>query len=179
MTGFEKLLQRKLPADVFKAVSEALDLETLDFVPRARLNEVIEERDEARADLRKLQAAPKDNSSEELQKQLQELQSKYDTDIAAKNLEIRNIKVSSALTKAKARNAKAVLALMDDEKLGDDLKGLDEEIQRIRKSDAYLFEEETQVGTGASSVDARNSAGAGKEGDVAQEMYAAVFGGIY
>ena len=68
--------------------------------------------------------------------------------------EIKELKVNSALekalTNAKAKNAKAVQALLD---LGDDvelnedgtIKGLDEKIKALKKSDAYMFNDDKQT----------------------------------
>ena len=65
--------------------------------------------------------------------------------------EVKTLKVNSALekalTSAKAKNAKAVQALLelgDDVELNDEgnIKGLDEKIKALKKSDAYLFESE-------------------------------------
>lgn len=55
--------------------------------------------------------------------------------------------VEKALTGAKARNHKAVLALIDREKLtleNDSVKGLTEQLEAIKKENEYLFEGETQ-----------------------------------
>ena len=59
--------------------------------------------------------------------------------------------VDKALTAAKAKNAKAVKALLDMEKVkldGDKLLGLDDQLKAIKESDAYLFGEPGRVGGG-------------------------------
>lgn len=51
--------------------------------------------------------------------------------------------LDKALTKAGVRNAKAVKALLDTEKIkldGESLLGLDDQLKEIKKSDAYLFD---------------------------------------
>ena len=57
--------------------------------------------------------------------------------------------LEKALTGAKVRNPKAVKALLDTDiiKLKDDeLTGLNEQLEQIKESDPYLFEEEQQKG---------------------------------
>lgn len=190
MTGLEKLLQRKLPADTFKAVMEALDPEDLDVIPRSRLNEVIDERDTVKADLAKLQKAGGADNANELTKKLTALQTKYDTDIKSKDAEITGIRrdhqIETKLTAAKARNLTAVKALLDQTKIGDDLKGLDEEITRVQKSDAYLFDTTSgaPAGTGKehagdSGAPGGNGSGASGNGAPTDAMYNAVFGGMF
>lgn len=189
MTGLEKLLQRKLPADVFKAVREALDPEDLDYVPRSRLDDVIEERDNARTELGKAKKAAGDPGK--LQKDFDDLKAKYDTDIAAKDAEIKGIQrshtIDGALTKAKAKNAKAVQALFDETALGEDLSGLEKEIERLTKSDPYLFgeidngngnDDGAGAGTGANGAGSGADGNGGQGGEIGKdEMYAAIFGG--
>lgn len=60
-------------------------------------------------------------------------------------------KLESALSSSKAKNIKAVRALMDESKfeLKDDvLNGFEEQIKSLRDSDPYLFEPEVSGGTG-------------------------------
>lgn len=56
--------------------------------------------------------------------------------------------IELALTKAKAKNAKAAVALLDVDKLelqeDGSIKGLDESLEALKKSDAYLFDMEKQ-----------------------------------
>lgn len=180
MTGLEKLLQRKLPAEIFKAVKEALDPEDLDYVPRSRLDDVIEERDTARADLRKLQKTSGDATT--LQGKLDDLQTKYDTDIAAKDTEIKGIKrehmIETKLGTAKAKNFTAVRALLNEEALKDDLSGLESEIERIKKSDAYLFTDAAEnVPAGTGKDKPGDPGAAGSDNVDYSAMFDAVFGG--
>src|SRR5690606_24948682 len=53
-----------------------------------------------------------------------------------------------ALVSAKARNPKAVKALLDTEAIkldGDKLLGLEEQLEKLKESDPYLFEEEQKT----------------------------------
>lgn len=85
--------------------------------------------------------------SESLKEQINKLQEdnkKASQDYEAK---IHNMKLDNAITlalvNAKAKNAKAVRALLDLEKAeldGETIKGLDKQIEALKTSDAYLFE---------------------------------------
>ena len=89
--------------------------------------------------------------SESLKEQINKLQEDnrkaseaYEAKIA--QMSIDNA-VEVALLSAKAKNAKAVKALLDltDAKLdGDIVKGLDKQIEKLKESDAYLFDGEAK-----------------------------------
>ena len=109
-------------------------------------NNTIKERDKQ---LETLKNSP--DNPETLKQQIQQLQDDNKAKDEAHQKEIKELKVNSALekalTNAKAKNAKAVQALLD---LGDDvelnedgtIKGLDEKIKALKKSDAYMFDDE-------------------------------------
>ncbi len=62
-----------------------------------------------------------------------------------------NYALDRALTDSKAKNAMAVKALLNVENIkldGADLIGLKEQLEKLKESDAYLFEEEVKGGTG-------------------------------
>lgn len=98
-------------------------------------------------DLKKFKSQVKD--SEDLEKQITNWQAKYKKDTADLNAKLGQVKLNSAidqsLSKSNARNIKAVKSLlnMDDVSIDDDgnLKGLDDQIKAIQKSDPYLFNE--------------------------------------
>ena len=89
--------------------------------------------------------------SENLKEQINKLQednkkSTADYEAKIKQMQVDNA-VTLALTNAKAKNAKAVRALLDltDIKLdGETVKGLDEQIEKLRETDAYLFDGESK-----------------------------------
>lgn len=131
--------------DVEAEKTKAKDLQTqLDTA-----NNTIKERDKQLEDLKNSPDNP-----EELKKQIQQLQDDNKAKDEAHQKEIKELKVNSALekalTNAKAKNAKAVQALLD---LGDDvelnedgtIKGLDEKIKALKKSDAYMFNDDKQT----------------------------------
>lgn len=98
-------------------------------------------------DLKKLKGQAKD--SEELTNQIKGLQDKYNKDTEALKAQLQqgklNFSVERSLNKAGVRNVKAIKGLLDMNtiKLDKDgqLSGLDEQVQSIKKSDPYLFNE--------------------------------------
>jgi len=91
--------------------------------------------------------------NEELQKQIQQLQDQNNQikDQYEKQLQEQqfNFALKEALTSAKARNPKAVEALLNKEAIkldGDKLLGLDEQLKSLKESDPYLFDIENDGG---------------------------------
>lgn len=87
---------------------------------------------------------------EALKKQISELQSKFQAEFAEKDDEIRKVKVDAAvdmaLIAAGAKNVVAARALItgtDELELSADgtVKGLEEKISAVKRSDGYLFEQ--------------------------------------
>ena len=77
-----------------------------------------------------------------LKKSVTDWENKYNTDIAAVKLDSA---VNLALVAAKAKNPKLAKAALDMSVIkmdGDNLLGLSEQLDNLKKSDAYLFEEE-------------------------------------
>lgn len=108
-------------------------------------NKTIKERD---TQLETLKNNP--DNPETLKQQIKKLQDDNKAAKEAHEKEIKELKVSTALEKAlsdaKVKNAKAVQALLDlgdDVELADDgsIKGLDDKIKALKKSDAYLFDD--------------------------------------
>ena len=108
-------------------------------------NNTIKERDKQLEDLKNSPDNP-----EELKKQIQLLQDDNKAAKEAHEKEMKDLKVANALekalTEAKAKNSKAVQALLelgDDVELNEDgtVKGLDEKIKALKKSDAYMFDD--------------------------------------
>lgn len=129
------------------------------YIPKERFDEIntkkqqletsVAERDKQLEDLKK-----STGDVEALKTQIQTLQNDNKTKEEAYKIELSNLKKNNALelalTGAKVKNNKAIKALLDGEKikLKDDgtLEGLSEQLEAIKKSDAYLFEE-TQTKT--------------------------------
>ena len=138
-----------------KVIDEVVDG---NFVPKSRFNEVNEEnknlkqsvadRDKQLEDLKKSSG---DNA--ELKKQIETLQQQNAEQQKAHNEEIAQMKldnaVEMALSGAKAKNSKAVRAMLDMSKvkIGEDGKlcGFDEQIEALKKSDEYMFNIQQQT----------------------------------
>ncbi|CWV70095.1 phage scaffolding protein [Listeria monocytogenes] len=123
---------------------------------KQQLSEVEAERDGLKSQLtqrdKDIDDLKKDSgTSEELKKQIEDLQQKntdlesnYQSEIAETK---KNSAIELALASAKARNPKAVKALLDNNKLeltDEGLKGLDEQLGALQESDAYLFAQESE-----------------------------------
>jgi DNA repair exonuclease SbcCD ATPase subunit len=146
----EKLAKGEITTDeVLKAIDEA----EKEKVPRSRLNDKIEEVKELQGQLKDRdkqlsELSKKAKDSEELQAtitQLQETNKKtaqeYESKIQQQTFDYA---LEKALTGAQARNPKAVKALLNTEYIkldGDKLLGLDEQLNGLKESDAYLFGE--------------------------------------
>lgn len=108
----------------------------------ADLENQISDRDK---DLNKLR---KDNSSnEELQSQLNDLKQQYKDAEKAHQEKLTNIQKESALNSLigeyKAKNSKAIAALLDREKIvfkDGELSGVKEQLDALKESDSYLFD---------------------------------------
>lgn len=90
---------------------------------------------------------------EKLSANLAALQKKYDADTA--KLRLDNA-LEVALLSSKARDAKAVRALLDIEKIkldGDKLTGLEDQIEALKKSHDYMFEAEEKKTSVKTRVD--------------------------
>jgi len=135
------------------------------------LKKQLEERDDQLKDLGK-----KAKGNEELQQQIKDLQQKnedtakeYQAKLDAQSFDYA---LSDALRDAKARNPKAVKALLNTEAIkldGDKLLGLDEQLKALQESDAYLFEsEETPQGPKGRTP---NPGGKGDPGVITREQF--------
>lgn len=131
----------KVAAKIGESFVSKADFNTVNEAKKT-LEGQIKERDKDIADLKK---AAGDNA--DLSKKYQDLQDKYKTDTEALNKKMAKDKKSNAvdmaIMQAKGKNAKAIKALIDMDKvtLKDDgsLEGLD--LEALKKSDAYLFDE--------------------------------------
>jgi hypothetical protein len=150
----EDFVKLGIDEELAKRCEEASLEELKGFIPKARFDEVNNENKSLKIDLRDRdsQLETLKNSTgdvADLKKQIEDLQNGNKAKDEAHEKEIRQLKidhgVESALVGAKARNIAAVKALLKDldkAELNEDgtIKGLDEQIEAIRKSDEYLFE---------------------------------------
>lgn len=136
------------------AVEAAVGDELKNYIPKSRFDEVNEAKKKAEALIkeRDKQLETIKNASgdtETLKKQIEDLQAdnkkaKADYEASIKALRVDNA-VSAAISAVGGKNTIAIKALLKDldkAELNDDgtVKGLDEQIKALVKSDAYLFE---------------------------------------
>lgn len=144
---------------------------------RDNLKQQVSDRDGQLDDLRK--NAGKNEELEATIKQLQEdnkaATAKYQNDLAAKE---KGFKIEGALRDAKAKNVKAVLSLIDTEKVSvkkdGTLDGLTDQIEAVKKSDSYLFDAENAgqpIKFGGNFGNGDNDGAAGKD-DIASRIAA-------
>lgn len=143
----EQLIALGLTEEQANAVVEGYGI----MIPKARLDEkiaelktaqdLVAERDKQIEDLGK-----KAKGNEELQKQiadLSEANKKAAEEYEAKlHKERYDMALEKALSGAKAKNVKALTALLDLDKVkleDKELKGLDEQLKALQESDSYLF----------------------------------------
>ena len=130
------------------------------FIPKDKYNETAEAKKKLETDIQERdkqleQLKNAAGNSEELKAQIEQLQAEnqkaaeeWQAKVAQMQLDFA---IEKALTVAKAKNAKAVKALLDMEKVkldGEQLLGLDDQLKELQKSDAYLFGEPGKVGGG-------------------------------
>ena len=148
----EELKELGLTDDQATAVINAFSEALKGYVPKARLDEVIADRNglkeqvaERDKQIDTLKASAGDNQAlkdkiAELQTQNTNAAQEYEKQLT--QLRLDNA-VDIAITGAKARNGKAVRALLDltKSKVGEDgkVEGLDAQLKAIQKSDPYLF----------------------------------------
>lgn len=136
--------------------AEASTEELKGFIPKDRFDEVnnakkqldadIKTRDEQLEALKKVDAAGLQAQIEKLQGENKATKEKYEADL--KKIQIDNA-VEKALIGSKAKNVKAVKALLDLEKAeldGETIKGLDEQLTKLQEGEdsKFLFDTETK-----------------------------------
>ena len=149
----EEFVKLGIDEETAKKCEEASQEELKGFIPKARFDEVNNEKKKLESDvkdrdaqLETLKASAGNN--EELQKQIETLQNENKAKDEAHAAEIKQLKidtaVDNAITGAKGKNAIAIKALLNLEgaELAEDgtIKGLADQIAALQKSDSYLFE---------------------------------------
>lgn len=147
----EQLMAMGLTEEQADKVLSAATEDMKNYIPKHRFDEVsdsnkelkkqLTERDQQLEDLKK---AVGDN--QELQKQIQELQKTNETSTADYESKLKQVKLDAAvelaLAAAKAKNTKAVKALLDLNKLeldGDQVKGLEDQIRALKEAEDSKF----------------------------------------
>lgn len=154
---------------------KSIDLvDSANYVPKDRFTQVNEEKNEYKKQvgerdkqLTDLQSKVKDN--EELTKELENLKTANSTTAAEYEKKLEAIKfetaINNALKDSKAKDINLIKALLVKENLkvnGEEVIGLKEQLETIRKDKDYLFEKEIP-GTG--SFNTGGKAASGKDGD--------------
>lgn len=100
------------------------------------------ERDTQLEELKKVDAEGLQAKIDELQQTNETQKTEYENQLQKQAFDH---KLESTLSNAKVKNTKAVKALLDTEKIkldGDKLLNLDDQLEALKESDAYLFEQE-------------------------------------
>ena len=124
-----------------------------DFVRRNRLNEESDKVKELRSQLQDYDTQIEElkkhaDASSELQDKIKEIQDAKKEEVESLNNKLRqktlDNEVEKELIKRKARNPKAVKALLDNDTIkleeDDSVVGLSEQLDKLQESDDYLFE---------------------------------------
>ncbi len=147
-----EFLKDVLGVDLYNQVAEALkghekdiklaNLATGDYVSKGKYDSDLQARDTRIAELTKEVQDYDGVDVKKLQQDVADWQKKYTDDIEAERIAS---KVQLAVAKSGARSEKALLGMLDFDKItiGDDgeVKGLDEQIADIKKEDDFLFAE--------------------------------------
>lgn len=153
----KELLERLAKGEsTLDEVLKALDEADKEKVPRSRLNDKIAEVKELEKQLKDRDTqlddlSKKAKGNEDLMKQisdLQDLNKQTAADYQAKlDKQAFDFSLEKALADAKAKNPKAVKALLNTDAIkldGENLLGLEEQLKALQESDSYLFGAEEQ-----------------------------------
>lgn len=170
----EELVSMGLSEEQAGKVLDAHKEELKEYVPKSRFNEVNEEKKTLKSQLadRDKQLTELKNTAgdnEQLKQKIAELEDTNKKAAAEHEAQLKQLRidhaVESALTSAKARNQKAVRALLnlDDVDIDDDgkIKGLDKQIKKLVESDdtKFLFDVDSGKTTDASGKPKSNLSG--------------------
>ena len=175
----EEFVKLGIDEELAKKCEQASLEELKGFIPKARFDEVNNEKKKLELDVRDRdgQLEKLKNSTgdvEALKTEIAELQKANKAKDDAHKAEIKQLKVDNAidaaLTNANAKNKVAVKALLKDldkAELDEDgsIKGLSDQIKALQKSDSYLFNAGASKNTklkGASPAESGNDEGDGK-----------------
>lgn len=145
----EELKALGLTDEQVEAVAKDYD----NYVPKTEHEQKKTELEQAKAEQKRinkeLDGLKKNNANnEELTKQIEAMKAEAEKRQKDYDANIKQMKLDAAVDKsimgAKAKNGKAVKALLDltGAEVGDDgiVKGLDDQLKKLKESDAYLFE---------------------------------------
>jgi predicted RNase H-like nuclease (RuvC/YqgF family) len=170
-------LKELLGEELFEQVNEKLDDDTKlivndgNYIPKEKFDEKSEkvaalEKQISQRDEQIEQLKEDTNTSEELKSKIEELQEKNEktkTELQEK-LEQQKLdsEIDKALLKNKARNPKAVKALLEMDKVeltDDGVKGLEDQLKSLKENDDYLFELENNSSSAGDDFKGGNKGG--------------------
>ena len=181
--GLSELLKKHKDGTIDDAQFEAELNKALpeDWIPKSKYNELSESKKLSDENLKKANATleelkGKAGLSDEYKAQIDALKAEAKKAEEAHKATIdgmrRDSAISHALASAKARNAKAVRALLDESKLvlNEDgtLSGLKEQLEAVQKDNGYLFEE-SDHGEGGKPFFGGNGQKGGGSGDALRD----------
>lgn len=149
----EDLIKLGLTEEQAEKVAEAFTEELKGFIPKSRFDEVneakkrlqedLKKRDEQLEELKKIDAEELKAEITRLQEENKQTQKQYEKEL--NKIKLENA-IEKALIAAKAKNIKAVKALLDLEKIkldGEDLIGLKEQLDNLQKAEdsKFLFDD--------------------------------------
>ncbi|MDK2917291.1 MAG: hypothetical protein PWQ37_24 [Candidatus Petromonas sp.] len=162
MEWLKELLEKLGLSEKYEDIKKGVEQAYKDYIPKSRFDEVNEQKKEYKKMLEERDKQLKDLSekakgNEELQNKIKELEeaNKKSADEYEKKIKEQafNFALENSLRDNKAKNIKAVMALLDLDEIkqdGDKLLGLDTQLEKLRDSDPYLFEDEsTTTSTGS------------------------------
>lgn len=173
---------KQIPEDIQKKYKDIDLVDSTSYIEKKELetaNETLKQykKDIAKRDkdLLDLQGKVKDN--EELNTEIETLKKanqKASEDYEAKLTQLNfDTKFEKALGAYKPKNAKALKALLDMEKVkldGENFLGLEDQVKALKESDSYLFGEETQGGTGSLGGGVGSFGADGQEGSLGSRL---------
>lgn len=153
----EDLIKLGLDEVVAQKVADASNEELKGFIPKTRFDEVNESKKQLEKDVaaRDVQLETLKNSTgdvEVLKKSITDLQTQNSTEKSNYETQMKKFQIDNAvekaLTGAKAKNIKAVKALLDLEKAeldGEGIKGLSEQLKKLQEGEDSKFLFDIQV----------------------------------
>ena len=155
----EQFKEGKVELDeVLTKFEEAKEDASKDMIPRSRLNAKNEEIKELKDQLKERDTqlddlSKKAKGNEELEQELQRYKDENKQTVEEYEAKLQeqtfNYELEKALSGAKAKNPKAVKALLNTEAIkldGDKLLGLEEQLNSLKEQESYLFGEDEPKG---------------------------------
>lgn len=172
---------KALPEETRNKYKETDFVNSADYVPKDRFTQVNTEKNDYKQQLADrdkqlttLQSKVKDN--EELTKEIEILKNSNSTTAAEYEKKLQQIQydtaINNALKDSKAKDINLIKALLDNDKLkinGEEVIGLKEQLEAIKKDRDYLFEKEIP-GTGSFKTGGNGNNGGSQELSLGEKL---------